>query len=669
MSTEASVLSEDTSAVQESSASAAALASEDEPVTKETKKTLTIALKSINNVYSPFCAEDDFTALTDKLTGVTLFGNTRMGNRVSTGSTAATEQYAGKMYAYSSAADVFSSYDELTDTTEFTIRLRNDLRFADGEQLDADDVLFTLYMHLDPSYTGRYPLHDVGITGALNYRYNSLQADGITQEQIDEVLSSDEIRSVIMNRITLPTLSEQFRNVESLYEDSAYAIYTSKYPRPEDLFTFFYSIDSNYSSAGRNKEQVIKDVAAMYGSDYRQLASMTVGDEKLFDEEVLSLAVGYITKDTTRQTISSVEGIRKKGQLEVSVKVSGDGKLFEDAMSSVVIAPLHHYGSEAMFDTSKSLFGFAKGAADVIMEQKLDKPLGAGAYCITGFESGAVNMTANRFFYKGTPESDSLKLIPTGGKSPAEIIADGDADVCSAEGSTKSYNEIDAANKAMEKIYPAISEDLGYGYIGINANTVKLGDPFSPRSYSLRKGLATAIAFFKEKSLENYFGGFGIVTDYPYIQNISADKDAEGYRMPFTLNHDGNEIFTSGMNEDERREAVKQACFGYFTAAGYSYDGKMITAAPYDGTTIFNAVIVAGGNGNHPSYIALKNASELLAEIGITLNVTDITDAGVLWESLNEGTNEIWAGAWNSEDIRTIYVESYYGADSTRLKQ
>ncbi|MBP5606092.1 MAG: hypothetical protein J6X60_11205, partial [Ruminiclostridium sp.] len=506
---EASVLSEDTSAVQESSASAAALASEEEPVTKETKRALTIALRSVDNVYSPFCAEDDFTVLADKLTGVTLFGDTRMGNRVTTGSAAATEQYAGKMYAYSAAADTFSTYDELTDTTEFTFRLRNDIRFADGEQLDADDVLFTLYMHLDPSYTGRHPLHDVGIMGALNYRYNSYQADGITQEQIDEVLSSDEIRSVIMNRITIPTLSEQFSNVESLYEDSAYAIYTSKYPRPEDLFTFFYSIDSSYSSAGRDKEQVIKDVAAMYGSDYRQLASMTVGDEKVFDEEVLSLAVGYITKDTTRQTISSVEGIKKKGQLEVSVKVSGDGKLFEDTMSSVVIAPLHHYGSEAMVDTSKSLFGFAKGAADVIMEQKQDKPLGAGAYCITGFAGGAVTLTANRYFYKGTPETDSLKLIPTNGKSPAELIADGDADICSAEGSTKSYNEVDAANKAMEKIYPAISEDLGYGYIGINANTVKLGDPFSPRSYALRKGLATAIAFFREKSLENYFGGFG----------------------------------------------------------------------------------------------------------------------------------------------------------------
>ena len=673
-----SVQAEETSAA-ESSASAAALASEDEPAAKKEDRPLIAAIDSVDDTYSPFGEINGFTELVNKLTGVTLISRTRSGSPVMNGTSAVTERYGGSLYGYSGIADIASRYNEAEDTTEYRFALRNDVRFADGDPLDADDVIFTFYLHLDPSYSGSCPLQDTGILGSINYHYDNSSADNITKEKIDEVMASEEIKPVIREKIIVPTLREQYDTVRSMFDDSSYSIYTSKYPSPAELFAFFYAIDlrdgasEKYSTKGKDAQTVISEVADMYDGNYRQLASMTMGDETYFDDQALSIAVGYIAKQNggtdTTEHVSSVAGIVKTGAYSFNVTVSGSGEAFVNALENMMILPMHYYGSEPLYSYENRMFGFIKGKADEIMQKNEGKPLGAGAYILTGISEGHADLSANAYYYKGEPKSKKLRLIQKGDADSASLIADGTADICADDGSSSSYAAVEEANRSLEKISVSVSSEPGYGYVGINADTVRIGDAFSNSSYALRKALATAIAAFRDESVSSYYGGFGKTTDYPLIEEVEITDTVDGYIVPYAVNRDGVQIYVSGMNDDERRAAAKTACLGYLASAGYTVSGETVTSAPYGGKTEFSAIVVGGGNGDHPCYTALKKASELLGEIGITLDITDTADAAVLWDALNGGTNEIWAGAWNTESLTTVYVESYYGADSTKLKQ
>ena len=42
----------------------------------------------------------------------------------------------------------------VADETTYTVKIRDDVKFSDGEPMTADDIIFSLYVYLDPSYTG-----------------------------------------------------------------------------------------------------------------------------------------------------------------------------------------------------------------------------------------------------------------------------------------------------------------------------------------------------------------------------------------------------------------------------------------------------------------------------------------------------------------------------------
>jgi peptide/nickel transport system substrate-binding protein len=40
------------------------------------------------------------------------------------------------------------------DTTTYKIKIRDDIKFSDGEKLTIDDVIFNMYVYADPEYAG-----------------------------------------------------------------------------------------------------------------------------------------------------------------------------------------------------------------------------------------------------------------------------------------------------------------------------------------------------------------------------------------------------------------------------------------------------------------------------------------------------------------------------------
>lgn len=636
------------------SASAAALASEDELSgggNTAPDKPLVIALEGTVGQYTPFRTETEADELINRATGVTLLSRTRSGNTVYNGVTGESEVYGGKKYEYSGIADTVVSRDEEAETSAYTFNLRSDIKFADGEVLDADDVIFSLYMALDNS-TDMNSLKTAGIIGAVNYRYNSPIAEDITDEQLAEAYASEGFAELLRDRLYIPVLREQYESVRSLYSDGTGNIYTSTYPDPDDLFIFFYSADSKYEKPeDSDKSTLISDIAEGYGTNYRQFAGRTMGDEHIFDEYAEYAAIEYITaqqsEDGSREDVTDISGITKTGKFSVNITVRGDGRALEEALCSLVIAPLHYYGDENLYDYDADSFGFVRGQAADLYADDLPlthngEPMGAGAYTFAEYTSGEMILTANENYYGEAPLTPQLKLTAAG--DPAALISDGSADITTAFSTVELYDSIDSANRSLRKIENITLGGQGCGVVELNVKTVNIaGEPFSEESCALRKALATVINSFKAESVESYYDEHGTVIDYPCHEGVVMDTEAEYYTVPYSTNIKGDPIYTDGMTSAERTEALKAACLGFFEAAGYTvYDGA-VAEAPEGGRLEFTAEFANPAGSTHPSLGAFTEASEFLSELGITLNVSLISDAGVFYENLTSGLYDVAA--------------------------
>lgn len=646
---------------------AEALANEEDVQPPTREQPLKIAASNYSYTYSPFYSDGGFDTLINNLTGTRLLGLDRSGKVVTKGIDGERRIYAGSYYLYTGIADVDEKYDEEADETVYSIKLRDSVKFSDGETMDADDLIFTLYMLLDPSLSKRSPFQGVDIKGAINYRLNSTIADTLSPEDIAAALETEEVRQKIRTEIVEPMLKRELEWVKSLYGDASYSVYTTAYPEAKDLMAFFYSVNSEYDSTTVSEEQVLSDLADMYGGNYELLGSMYEGDSTFFKNDAEICVIEYLSEEKgASENVDSISGIVKTGKNTVDITVSGSGTGFLSALNNVIVAPLHYYGDESSYDYTANKFGFEKGTALELATNKADAPLGAGAYAFERSENGVAYLTANEYYYKGVPETKKLEISQAASDSAVSAVSEGTVDMSYPEASANASDQIKEANEAIEKLYACTVNSDGYGYIGINAKTVNVGgEAESEKSVALRKALATAIYLFRDESVHNYYGDIGITVDFPAAVSSYIKNDSEEFSFPpYSKNAAGELIYSDGMNEQVRRSAAKQACLGYFEAAGYTVENNRVTAAPENGTTTFHAMIAAEGTGRHPSYYALEAASTLLREIGITLIISDAADAAQLWSVLSSGTQEIWASVWETGAQPRFSSSEMYGEDN-----
>lgn len=666
-------VTEETTAFSETSAStsAVAIADEEEPVITKEPAPLKIAANESNHLYSPFTAESDYDNLINSLTGVPVISSDRDGNPVTTGKTGRMIMHRGKYYGYRGAADIHAYYNEETDVTRYSLTLRENMVCPDGKALDADDLIFTLYVLLDPSYNGSIPLDTADILGAENYRMNSSIADSITDEEIEAALENENVQALIHDEIIVPVISSEFENVKSLYGDPSYGVYTDKYENPKDLMAYFYSINSEYDSTAADEKTVLSDLAEMYGSNYKLLGSMVSGDDNYYYKNARACAVKYITEEKGGSSeVPSVSGIKKDGKYTVYIDVTGTSDTIISVLEKIIIAPLHYYGDESKYNYSENRFGFEKGDVSSVLSANAGLPFGAGAYSYKKTEGGNLILEGNKKYFKGAPLTEEIHIFSSTAQKAVSLVEEGTADIAFPDSSAETVEAIEAANKSIEKLSAYFTEEQGYGYIGLNAATVNMnGEPASEESVSLRKALASVIAYYKDLSAGSYFGKSGITTDYPVIDDIIITEEGKDYIKPYSLDKNGEAIITVGMTEEEQLDSLKAACIGYLENAGYIFTDGQLTEAPEGGKTAFTAYVLGNGTGSHPAAKALNDASALLSEIGISLDVKDVADASIIWNAVSEGTHEIWAGAWD-ESLSAVYsADSYYGINDNAIAE
>ena len=619
---------------------------------------MVVGYSPFNSKFSPFFAETAYDQDVQRMTGLPLLSSDRTGAIIYNGIEGETIEYNGTDYTYYGPADCVVTENE-DGTVFYDFTLRDDLVFSDGEPITIDDVIFSLYVYCDPTYDGSGTLFSQPIEGMDQYRsgmdtlFNLLVAAG---EDNDD--------------FTFWTEEEQTAFWADFNQASeAFAQEIVDYCKAEG----YNAEDDSVAACAANwgfelpEDATAKDfwdtMMEAYEGDVMTLTSTESAGSSLADlmEDYDAYTVGVETGDSA----PSISGIQKTGDYSLRIVATQvDATMIYQLTSE--IAPLHYYGDPELYDYENNSFGFPKGDLSIV-RAKTTEPLGAGPYKFVKFENGVVNFEANENYYLGAPKTKKLLFREVQDADKLNGVITGTIDITDPSFHKETVDAIEQANGGEltgDKISTSTVDNLGYGYIGINSHNVCVnGDPASEESKNLRRAFATIYSVYRDVAIDTYYGERASVINYP-ISNTSwaaPQPTDDDYEIAFSTDVEGNPIYTSDMDTDAKYAAAKEAALGFFEAAGYTVEDGKITAAPEGAKMEYEVQIPADGSGDHPAFMILTLAKEALADLGINLIVTDLTNSADLWTGLEAQQVDMWCAAWGATVDPDMYQVYFSG--------
>ena len=646
------------------------------PAVEENTSTLVYATSTFGQKFSPFFYTTTYDEeVVSNFTGGLLAAD-RGGAIIHHGIEGETVEYNGTDYTYYGMGDVEVVQND-DGSVDYNLTMRDDIVFSDGTPATIDDVIFGIYVMADPSYDGSSTVYALPIEGMADY-YNSQQylynllaeagrdntdfslwdeatqtafwasidAAGakLAQEIVDTVVGSyntDEYTGVIEatpDEIAAdPALQVKFGMNMWGYGDA--------WTEGATVADFWAAIEANFDSVVEAAET--------------ESAGSSIWD--LMDD-----FADYDKLVATGDDVPNIKGIIRTGDYSLTVHMTEYDATAIYNMS-FIIAPLHHYGDVSKYDYDNNKFGFDKGDLSGV-KAKTTEPLGCGPYIFKSYENGVVTMEANPTYFLGEPKTKTVLFKEGEDADYVPGIVTGTYDLAVPSISEETLNAITDANSNGELTGDTLTTILvdyrGYGYLGINADLVNIdGDPGSEESKALRKGFMTVLAVYRDTVINSYYGDRAAVIQYP-ISNTSwaAPQPAdEGYRAAYSVDADGNDIFDSSMNDEQKYDAALKAAVTFFEKAGYTFDadGK-VASAPAGAPESYEILIPGNGKQDHPTYGIATAASKALETIGIKLTVNDVGSS--VWNNALEGnTAQMWVAAWQSTadpDMYQVYHSS-----------
>lgn len=634
-----------------------------EPATEEKPSTLVVGYSPFSEKFSPFFAKTGYDQDAYTMTQVGLIGNDRAGNLILKGIEGETVDYNGKDYFYDGIADTDIVQND-DGTVDYNIKIRDDIVFSDGTPMTIDDVIFNMYVLSDPTYDGSSTFYAVPIEGMAEYRAGmELLSNMIVAAGPDNTdftyWTEDEQKAYwdafwAAGEVFAQEIADYCKNYGATNVSEGAALWGFEgLAADATAADFFKAIVDKYgydvSDSGINAETA--------GSAITDLINAQLGDK----------ADAYAKGISTGESAANIAGIKKTGDYSMTVHCT---KFEATAIYQlgVSVAPMHYYGDASLYDYDNNSFGFPKGDLSLI-RSKTTHPMGAGPYVFEQYENGVITYHANELYYKGTPKTQYLLFQEGSDGDKLAGVVSGQFDVTDpsfSQSTVDSIKEYNGGELTGSVITTDTVDNLGYGYIGVCAATVNVGgDKASDASKDLRKAFATLFSVYRDTVINSYYGERASVIQYP-ISNTSwaAPRPAdEGYEIAYSKSVEGNPLYTEDMSEEQKYDAALAAAVGYLKAAGFTYDeaaGKF-TAAPDGASLVYEVMIPADGIGDHPAYGILTNAKEALAKIGITLEITDLTNSSDLWTALESGNCQMWAAAWGATidpDMYQVYHSS-----------
>lgn len=634
--------------------------------------TLVLAETGFESKFSPFFAASAADQDVIDLTQIALLGADRKGEMVLNGIEGETREYNGTDYTYHGPADCVVT-ENADGTVTYDIKLRDDLKFSDGEPVTIDDVIFSMYVFLDPTYDGSVTMYSTPIVGLEEYRNSMSTLSKLIAEagedNTDYTNFTEEQQKAFWDAVNDGGVKFAQEIVDNMMANGA---------------TDVASAAAGWGFDGLAADATAKDFFLAIGEQYdwsfsameAESAGSALSD--LIPEDVYAYST---TGVNVGNAVANVAGIVKTGDYSMTLTTSelSTTMIYQLQMP---IAPLHYYGDESLYDYDNNSFGFVKGDLSGV-RSKTSAPLGGGMFTFSKYSDGVVYLDANPDYFNGAPKVAHVNMKETQEADKITGVQAGTIDISDPSYSLEVADQIADINGVEGEDGPVITTRLkdcrGYGYIALSAKNVNVGgDPASEASKDLRKAIMTVIAAYRDEGIDSYYGDTATVINYPVSNTSWAAPSVtdDGYQIAYSTDVDGNEIYTSDMKSEDKYAAALQAALGYFEAAGYTVENGQITAAPAGAKMEYQVNIGASGNGDHPSFQTLTNAAAALKTIGFTLTVNDMANASDLFASYQSGAAEGWVAAWqstNDPDMFQLYhsqgATNYYTINDADLDE
>ena len=603
------------------------------------------------------------------MTQLGLLTSDRTGAIIYKGIEGETIDYNGTDYTYYGPADL-----EVTENADGTVyydfTLRDDLKFSDGEPLTIDDVIFSMYVLCDPTYEGNSTLYAQPIEGMEAYR-SGMSArqelilaagpdgytanDYYTEDQYNTFWAAFNAAGVKFAQEILDYLVAAGANAETDSVAAKAANWGFTLADDATVEDFWAAIVEKYgydlSDDGINAEKASSSIS--------ELLTAELGDR----------AGEFSAGVQTGESAANISGIQKTGDYSMRIVMTK-----VDAVAiyqlGVTIAPMHYYGDKSLYDYDNNSFGFPKGDLSSV-RAKTTQPMGAGPYKFVKFENGTVYFEANESYFQGAPKTKYVNFKECiSDDDKLNGVTTGTIDITDPSMSADTADAIVTANSNGEltgdKVTTDLVNNLGYGYIGMNAVVMSVGgDPSSQASKDLRKAFGTILSVYRDVAIDSYYGERASVINYPISDTSWAAPrpSDDGYKVAFSTDVEGNDIYTSDMSAEDKYAAAKTAALGYLEAAGYTVADGKVTAAPEGAKMEYEVWIPADGKGDHPSFMILTEASKALEKIGVHLIVTDLSDSTQLWDTIEADQADMWAAAWGATVDPDMYQIYFSGMD------
>jgi len=321
---------------------------------------------------------------------------------------------------------------------------------------------------------------------------------------------------------------------------------------------------------------------------------------------------------------------------------------------ALTIAPQHYYGegSSVEVDIENDKFGVEFASfdfmTDIVQSQRNIKlPMGAGAYKVTDtsnsdtpsesafYTNNVVYFKANENFTTVGEGIENAKINKiryqiVSSNNAIAALEDGTVHYISPALTTDNYEKLE---KLKSKGMITLSTDqLGYGYIGVNA--AKVND------INIRKAIMCAMN--TSLALDYYRAGTASQIYWP-MSKIS-------WAYP-----DGPEATDNGFDYPQlgswNEEVAKANIEKYMREAGVGEGDSQLKVT----------FTIAGASlQDHPTYKVFRDAAALLNSLGWDVEVVCDTQA---LTKINTGSLEVWAAAWSSALDPDLY--QVYHKDST----
>ncbi len=627
-----------------------------------TTKTLVVGTQNFDGKFSPFFYTNDYENQVMSMVFDALLGTDREGAVVLKGIEGDVRPYNGTDYTYTGIADC-DIVENADGTVDYNITLKEGVKFSDGTEMTIDDVIFSYYVLLDPTYDGVSTLYSIPIEGLEAYRsgmdsrMNLILAAGPDGYTANDYFTEDQYNTFWA---AFNAAGEKFAQ-----EIVDYCVAAGYAADSNDVATGAAAWGFDGLAADATAADFWNAIVAQYGYDISDdgINNETAGTSisALIEAEIGDTFSDYTVGVQTGESAANVSGIVKTGDYSMTVTLT---EISANAIYQipVTVCPMHYYGETEKYDYDNNKFGFDKGDLSHV-KSVTSAPVGSGPYTFESYANGAVTLQKNAGYWKGEPKIDTIIWREMQDVDKIPGVVSGTIDVTDPSYSAEAAEQIKKANSNGEISGDVLQTDLvanlGYGYVGFNANRVKVGNGNGgdEASKNLRKAIATVIAVYRDVAVDSYYGEFANVINYPISDTSWAAPRVtdEGYKVAFSVDVNGNDIYTEGMTADERYAAAKQAALGYFEAAGYTVTDGKITAAPADAPMDAEVMVGGGGTGDHPSFMDLTLASEALKEIGFNLIVTDMSNFSEMTNSVNSGTADMFAMAWQATPDPDMY--------------